>query len=448
MNPGGGEPREPYNAFLLSRPTSVSAASHAVPDQGLRKDAVVISLVGFAHGTSHFFHFVLPSLFPWLMREFDLTFTQVGASMTVFFVVSGIGQALAGFVVDRVGGFRVLCAGVAVLAVAALFLASAQSYVMLLCAAGLAGLGNSVFHPADYTLLNRRVSQMRLGHAFSVHGLAGTLGWAASPIFTLAVAQAMGWRAAAVGVSIVGLLALSFLLVNRRALEDETERRAREAARRGGGTLAFLGVGAVWMCFLFFLVVVMAFGALQNFAPPILQRAYDVSLGMATSGLTAYLLGSAAGITAGGFFASQGDRQDRLVAFSLLAAAACAIALATGAVPGWSVVTLMALMGVGAGFSNPSRDILVRRAATATFGAGAYGRVYGFVYSGIDVGLALAPLVFGPLMDAGRYTLVLWGVALLQTLAIGAALTVGWASRNGLSTNRQETHARQNTEAR
>jgi MFS transporter, FSR family, fosmidomycin resistance protein len=87
------------------------------------------------------------------------------------------------------------------------------------------------------------------------------------------------------------------------------------------------------------------------------------------------------------------------------------------------------LMGFGAGFSGPSRDILVRRAATSTFGAGAYGRVYGFVYSGIDTGLAIAPLVFGPLMDAGRYASVLWGVALLQTLAIFAALAVGFRSR-------------------
>jgi FSR family fosmidomycin resistance protein-like MFS transporter len=90
---------------------------------------------------------------------------------------------------------------------------------------------------------------------------------------------------------------------------------------------------------------------------------------------------------------------------------------------------IMGVMGFGVGFTGPSRDILVRRAATSTFGAAAYGRVYGFVYSGIDVGLALAPLVFGPLMDAGRFSHVLWGVAILQTLAIGAALMVGSRSR-------------------
>jgi predicted MFS family arabinose efflux permease len=415
-----------YNRSV-PRPLDVSAASPAA--NSFRDDATVISLVGFAHGTSHFFHFVMPPLFPWLMREFGLSFTQVGAAMTVFFVISSVGQALAGFVVDRIGAFRVLCAGVGLLSLAGLAIASAQNYPMLLAAAAVAGLGNCVFHPADFTLLNRRVSSSRLGHAFSVHGLSGSLGWAAAPVFVLAIAETSGWRAAAVGASIVGFLALAFLFANRRVLRDAQATAAQEPAKREGGTFAFLGVGVVWMCFAFFLLAVMAFGALQNFAPPVLERTYGVSLAFATAGLTAYLLGSAAGMAAGGFFASKGEHQDWLVAVALAAAATCAISLASGAVPAWSVVALMGMMGFGVGFSGPSRDILVRRAATSTFGAAAYGRVYGFVYSGIDVGLALAPLVFGPLMDAGRYTHVLWGVAILQTLAIGAALTVGSRSR-------------------
>jgi MFS transporter, FSR family, fosmidomycin resistance protein len=406
----------------------VSAASPAAPGS-FRDDATVISLVGFAHGTSHFFHFVLPPLFPYLMREFGLSFTQVGALMTVFFVVSGVGQALAGFVVDRFGALRVLCGGVALLALSALVVSAAPNYPMLYLGAAIAGLGNCVFHPADFTLLNRRVSTQRLGHAFSVHGLSGSLGWAAAPVFVLSIAEVSGWRASAVGASVVGFLALGFLFVNRRLLDD-AQLGTPEAAKRSGGSFAFLEVGVVWMCFAFFLVAVMAFGGLQNYAPPILERTYGVTLAFATTGLTGYLLGSAAGTAAGGFFASKGVHQDRLVALALASAALCAVSLASGAVPPWSVVALMGMMGFGVGFSGPSRDILVRRAATSTFGSAAYGRVYGFVYSGIDTGLAIAPLAFGVLMDSGRYSQVLWGVAFLQTLAIAFALTVGTRSRN------------------
>ena len=395
----------------------------------LRHDATVISLVGFAHGTSHFFHFMMPPLFPYLMRDFGLSFTQAGALMTMFFVVSGVGQAAAGFVVDRFGALRVLCGGMALLGASGLLMSIAGSYSGLMLAAAVAGLGNCVFHPADFTLLNRRVSQERLGHAFSVHGLTGSLGWAAGPLLLLAVAAVSGWRMAAVVAAMVGFVALAFLFLNRRLLDD-AQLAAMEPAKRKGGSFAFLGVGVVWMCFAFFLILVMAFGGLQNFGPPVLERTYGVSLALATTGLTAYLLGSAAGTGAGGFFAAKGEGQDRLIATALGAAALCAVALASGAVPAWSIVALMGLMGFGVGFAGPSRDILIRRAATSTFGSAAFGRIYGFVYSGIDTGLALAPLVFGLLMDAGRYFQVLWGVAALQALAIAAALTVGSRSRS------------------
>src|SRR6186997_2693992 len=197
----------------------MSVATPTAP-ASFRSDATVISLVGFAHGTSHFFHFVLPPLFPWLMRDFGLSFTQVGATMTVFFVVSGIGQALAGFVVDRFGALRVLYGGIGLLALAALGIAVSQNLGMLFAAAAVAGLGNSVFHPADFTVLNRKVSTPRLGHAFSVHGLSGSLGWAAAPLFVAAVSETLGWRAAATGASLVGFAALTFLYLNRRQMVE------------------------------------------------------------------------------------------------------------------------------------------------------------------------------------------------------------------------------------
>jgi MFS family permease len=402
----------------------LSAASPAAPES-LRSDATIISLVGFAHGTSHFFHFVLPPLFPYLMREFGLSFTQVGALMTTFFVVSGVGQAAAGFVVDRFGALRVLWGGVALLSLSGLLLSVAQNFPMLMLAAAVAGLGNCVFHPADFTLLNRRVSVPRLGHAFSVHSLTGSLGWAAAPVLMISVAELAGWRAAGVAAAIVGLLALAFLVLNRRVL---AEARIEPHERKAGGSFDFLGAHVVWLCFLFFLLAVMAFGGLQNFAPPIFERTYGVTLAFATTALTAYLLGNAAGAATGGFFAGRGQ-QERQVAIALGIAALCAMGLAAGAVPAAGIVVLMGTMGFGVGFSTPSRDLLVRRAATTTFGSGAFGRIYGFVYSGIDTGLAIAPIAFGLLMDAGRFGLVLWGVAALQCAAIGAALLVGSRAR-------------------
>jgi len=398
----------------------------------LRSDVEVISLVGFAHGTSHFFHLMLPSLFPWLMRDFGLNFTQAGSLTSAFFVASGIGQALAGFVVDRVGAQRVLFSGIGMFALAAAVLGSANSYAMLLAAAVAAGIGNSVFHPADYTVLNRHVSSPRLGHAFSVHGLSGNLGWAAGPVFMTGIAASVGWRTAAFAAGTVAAAALTLLAVRRGTLAGAGDRHESGAADNGpkAAPFAFLSSGAVWMCFLFFLVTVMAFGALQNFGPAIVQNVYGVSLRAGASALTVYLLGGAAGIALGGFIASK-SQHDRVIAGALLAAALTAVVLSTGAVPRWSIGVLFAAMGLCTGVASPSRDLLVRRAAMERFGQQSFGRVYGFVYSGLDVGLATAPLIFGRLMDRGLFNAVLGGVAALQGLAILAALKVGQHASKG-----------------
>ncbi len=395
-------------------------------------DAEVISLVGFGHATSHFFHLVLPPLFPWLMPAFGLSFTEAGSLMTIFFVVSGTGQALSGFVVDRVGAHRVLLAGVGLLGVSALLLGVAGGFPMLAVAAAVAGLGNSVFHPADYSLLNHRVNPPRLSHAFSVHGVSGYLGWAAAPPFMAGIASFAGWRGAAFAAAAVAVLALVLLYARRAVLDDTADRPVTHPTRgdRGGAsTFGFLSSKPVWMCFGFFLTATMAFGALQNFSPTVLERLYGISLPIAASALSAYLVGGAGGTFAGGFLAARRADQDRIIAAALLGAAFVALLLATGIPPSWTVVGLMAIMGFGTGVAGPSRDLLVRRAATNGFGARSFGRIYGVVYSGLDVGLAAAPLAFGPLMDAGRFQQVLIGVALLQALAILTAIRVGARSR-------------------
>lgn len=391
-----------------------------------RHDLETISLIGFVHGVSHFFHLLLPPLFPWLMEEFGLSFTAIGVTMTVFFIVSGIGQAAAGFLVDRFGAARILGLGISCFALASLLLHFATSYPMLLAVAALAGLGNSVFHPADFTVLNRHVSSARLGHAFSMHGLSGNLGWALAPVFMTGLAAASGWRNAALGALLLALLALALLFWRRQALADPVSIQQDKTDQPAGSLFAFLGVRAVWLCFLFFLLITAAFGAIQNFASPILQALYSLSITSAASALSSYLLGGAGGILLGGFLAKKGD-QEHLIAGALGTAAVLAILLAAGILPGWSILPLMSTIGFCTGIAGPSRDLLVRRAATARFGQAAFGRVYGFVYSGLDLGLALAPAFFGQLMDGGRFSDVLIGIAILQTLAIFTALRVGKA---------------------
>ena len=402
----------------------MSASSHALP---VRSDFAVISLVGFVHAVSHFFHLVIPLLFPWLMPAFDMSFTQAGALMTVFFVISGVGQAAAGLVVDRIGSRPVLFGGVALLALSGVLLGIAQNYAMLMLAAAVAGAGNSVFHPADFTILNRRVSKPRLGHAFSVHGLSGNLGWAATPLLMTAVATWINWRAAAFSAAVVAVISGVLLYALQGALEDDAIHGA--GSKNAGdhppvSTLSVLRSPAVLLCFVFFFLITAAFGALQNFSAAALKAMYGLSLATSASCLSAYVLGGAAGIAAGGFLATK-RAQEQIIAVCITFGACMSLLLASGVAADWAILPLMALMGAGVGVAGPSRDLLVRKAATKGLGEASYGRVYGFVYSGLDTGLATAPLIFGAIMDGGQYPMLWIGVAVFQVLAVFSALRVG-----------------------
>jgi MFS transporter, FSR family, fosmidomycin resistance protein len=395
----------------------------AVPT--LRQDAQVITLIGIAHGVSHFFHLILAPLFPWLKDAFSLSYAELGLLMTVFFVVSGVGQALAGFVVDRVGPRAVLFAGISFLGVAALVLSQAQNYAMLLAGSMLAGVGNSVFHPADFTLLNRKVSPARLGHAFSVHGIVGNIGWASAPIFLTSIAGLADWRTALLCAALVPAAVLLLLFVNREVLRTDEIRPATAHAKadngQGGHLLDFLRLPSVWMCFAFFLITAMALGGIQSFASPGLRALYGMSLASATAGYTAYMLASAAGMVWGGFLASKATRHERTIAIAFSAAGLFALVVASGAVPPVMAIVLMGGIGFGAGIAGPSRDLMIRAAAPKN----ATGRVYGVVYSGLDSGLSLSPLLFGSVMDAGHPSWVFIGVGVFQCMALLTALGVG-----------------------
>ena len=401
----------------------------APPAATFKSDATIISLVGFAHGTSHFFHLMLPPLFPWFMRDFGLGYTQVGLLMTTFFIVSSVGQAVAGIWVDRFGAHRVLCTGVGLLTCSGVLVALAANFAGLIAAAAVAGVGNSVFHPADFALLNRRVSAQRLGHAFSMHGLAGNIGWATSTIVMLALATAFGWRAAGLGAALFGAAALTLLIWKRDLLRYELQSAAKMASvdstRADQGTWDFLRTSLVWYAFAFFFFSTFGFGALQNFAPSLLRDLYGLSITAATSALTIYLIGSSMGLVWGGFLAKPGNQHERTVAAALASGAGLALLLSAGSLPGWLVLPIMALMGFAIGIAGPSRDLLVRTATKARLGEGSFGRVYGMVYSGLDVGLAVAPIAFGLLLDNHLPRLVFVGFAISLVLAIFAAAALG-----------------------
>ena len=399
----------------------------------LRQDAAVIGLVGMAHGVSHFSQLLLPPLFPWLKDAFGASYTELGALLTIFFVVSCVVQTVSGFWVDRFGPRPILFAGLALIGCAALGFAASTSYAMLAVFAVVAGIGNGVFHPVDYTLLNRKVHKSRLGHAYSVHGITGSLGWALAPAMLVPIAVASSWRLALVGAAGVAFAVLALLLRRRHDLALPAAEPAPAPAP--GKPVAeesrfeFLRIPAVWMCFAFFFFHAGALSVVQTFAPGAAAQLHAVPLQWVALCLTIYMVCSASGMLAGGFLAVDPERAERIVGAGFGLAALVALAVALLPMPAWLVPVMFGLMGFVTGTAGPSRDLLVKRSTPDN----ATGRVYGVVYAGLDIGQAVAPLIIGTLMDHRAWQGVWLSLALLQGVLIVTAFRVRKVRRTVLA---------------
>lgn len=395
----------------------------AVP---LQHDAAVIGLVGLAHASSHFGHLLLPPLFAVFMQEFGLSYAQLGFLMTVFFVVSGVGQAFAGFVVDRLGARPLLFMSMVLFVLSCLTASQVTGYGSLMIVAALAGAANATFHPVDFTILNQRVSAPRLGYAFSAHGLIGNLGWAAAPVFFVSMYAWIGWRHAYLVAAVMYGLILVLLVWQRRHLQTTSAPAHRTPQQ--GHDMAFMKLPVVWWCFAFFLLSTITLAVVQSFAVPILQAMHHVTLQQATYTLTSYMLCGAVGMFVGGFLTSRVRHSDRVVAWAMTVAAVLLAVCGMGALNSTVTMVVLAATGLAVGMAGPSRDMMIKKATPK----GATGRVYGLVYSGLDAGFALSPLIFGQCMDRGWYGATLMGAAAVLLLSVGAALGVGLRTHHAI----------------
>ena len=389
-----------------------------VPVESFRRDVRVIGVVGVAHAISHFLQLALPPLFPLLRADFDVSWTLLGGLVAVFYMASAGMQLTAGFLVDRFGARPVLLGGMALAATGTVLAASAPNAYWLFPFTALIGLGNGVFHPADYAILNASVASRRLGHAYSMHGVGGNLGYALAPIVSFGLGTAFGWRVALACMGIAALVALTFVWSQRALLGSHRTTEAQHHDMRG--SLALFVQPAILLCFAFFALQTAAGVGLQTFLPAGLNGALGVPLAVGTSAVTAYLLGGTAGIVAGGFVAAGTTRHDRVAATGLLAGAGLLALVAGGAFP--SAFAIAGLAGVGflIGATGPSRDLIVRSATPR----GAAGRVYGFVYSGLDLGATLGPVAFGFMLDHGLAREMFFLIAALYTIAIATVVNV------------------------
>ena len=412
--------------------TPASAASAAIPDspETRRRDAAVIGTVGLVHSTSHLFQYCLPPMFPLLQAEFGISFAALGSVVAAFFLASGIGQTFVGVAVDRWGGRRVLAFGMASLAAATGALAFVPSFWMFLPLAVVAGLGNSVFHPADFAILATRVHPNRTGRAFSIHAFGGTLGYVVSPLLLSLLGFWLGWRVALTVAAIYGLAQASFVFLARDLLGEgaASAAAAKESVSEVVASFARMFVmPSMLVAFVYLTMTAMAGAGIQSFGAASLSILNSVDFRTATNAVTAYLVGNALGILAGGFVADATDRHERVAAFGLFGAGFL-LAASTAFAPTFAVAMgMFALAGMSVGVTSAARDILIKKLAPR----GATGRTFGLVYSGLDIGSMLAPLAFGWFLDHGRPAGTIYGIAIvLASTVVVIRLVNGFAQAN------------------
>jgi MFS family permease len=378
-------------------------------------DARVIALVSAAHFVSHVYPLLLPPLFAFIRDDYGLSYQQLGIVLASFSIVSAALQTPAGFLVDRWGAGRLLIGGLLLGAVAIAAAAIFPSYWALVGCFALAGLANTIFHPADYTILSHAVPSKRMGKAFAIHTFSGLLGFAAAPPAMLIAASYWGWRGGLLVAAGLGFVVASVLIVQHRrlAIGPTHERAARRTGDASEG-LRLLLTPAILRNLMFFTLLSLATGGISGFSIVALGALWGTPLAVANVALTVFLFLSALGVLVGGWIADRTRHHTRVAAAGFAASAAVFLAIGTvdlGAAP---LIFLMAVAGLLNGAIQPSRDMIVR----AVTPAGSFGKVFGFVSTGFNIGGVISPLLYAWFMDHGAPRGIFLAAVVMTLLAL------------------------------
>ena len=382
----------------------------------LRRDTRVNGLIGAGHFLSHFYSLCLPPVFLAWQSAFHVSFAELGLSVALMSAASALAQIPVGILVDRYGARPFLVGGSLVMGLSVTAMGLATAFWQIVLFAMLSGVGNSVFHPADYAILSGSIGRERLGRAFAFHTFVGYVGFAAAPPVTAALVLLFGWREALVLLGLVGVPIVAMILWQSAILVEEAhEPKAREG-KSAGGVRLLLTRPILFHC-AFFMVSAMATAGIQSWLITILHKAHGMTLAAASSALTGYLVGSLFGVLAGGWTADRTTQHFAHVAVltSLSAALFFFVGVAPLAVA--ATVGAMAAGGLLLGASRTPRDMMVKRDAPP----GEVGKVFGFVSAGLSLGAAVMPVPYGMLIDAQHPRLVLVTVAALLLLSIAFA---------------------------
>ena len=393
----------------------------------LRRDRRVTSLIGVSHGASHFYQLALPPLFYLINQSEGISFALLGALTAAFYVTSAVCQPLSGFLVDKFGARRILLMGLGLLAGCTTLMGVLPYYPVLFVLSVLAGVGNSVFHPCDYSIMNATISEQRIARAFSYHMFGGYVGYVSAPVAMTAIGASVGWQPAIVIAGAVGLVLFAILWSGSRDFRDSTHERAESGAAEEsfGESIRTLTSPPVLLCWSFFFFVAMGQMGLMTFVPTLMKEIYAFELEAAAAFVSVMIGAIMIGVLLGGYLADKLRKPDVIVTVGYCIATLMVTSIWYFELVSWQLFGIFAVIGFMYGVVFPSRELLVRAATPK----GASGKVFGFVYSGMDFGAAVTPVLFGWFVDTGVSRYAFLCVAILWVLSIVIMLLTNSATK-------------------
>lgn len=393
----------------------------------LRRDRRVISLIGVSHGASHFYQLALPPLFTLINKAEGYSFVELATLTLAFYIASAICQPFSGFLVDRFGARRVLLAGLGMLAAGTTLIGVLPFYPTMFLLSIVAGIGNSVFHPCDYSIMNATISEPRMARAFSFHMFGGYAGYVLAPVSMIFLGNLIGWQLAIIVAGTVGLVLFAILWGGSRDFRDSTHERAEsgEAQEPLKQSLKTLTRAPVIMCWVFFFFVAMGQMGLMTFVPTLMHEIYAFDLQAAGAFVSVMIGAVMVGVLCGGYLGDVFHKPDVVVTTGYIIGAFLVACIWHFELTTWQLYVIFAVVGFLYGVVFPSRELLIRAATPK----GASGRVFGFVYSGMDFGAALIPVLFGWFVDTGIPRTAFLCVAILWLLSVVVMLMTNAATK-------------------
>jgi MFS family permease len=370
--------------------------------------------VCFGHLVSHYYITLLAPLFLFVREDYGVTYTELGLALTAFNVLSTVLQTPTGFLVDRVSARMVIICGLLLGAGAIAVAGLVNSFLVFVAMFAVAGIANTVYHPANYAILSQHIPPARAGRVFSFHTFSGMLGNAVAPPTLLFMQSLVGWRGAFLGAAVLGVVAAAVLLLTPEPAPIVAKTRKQETPDAPLDGWRLLTAPAILINLVFFILLSFCGGGLNNYLVAALGALYGTPAAVANSALTALLIMSAAGVLVGGILTGMTSRHGLVASGGLVVTAIVCVLIGLIDFNALALVVLMSAAGFFSGLTMPSRDMIVR----AVTPPGAYGRVFGFVSSGFNIAGIVAPIIFGQLLDHGHVREIFFFMALCALLAI------------------------------